>query len=197
MHKFQSLFVRRLYRLLLISLLLVLCCSCTEMQLSTFNTPVEHAQSHAEQLYINGDFETAAVEYKHIYQTALSPEDKNSALYGLTCCRIMLARTDDQLVEAIGDLQKWDANKGTAPFWENRHLLVLALKQQGERIEERKQFLVEREKELKAIIADQQIKISQMASSSKIQQAQIEKLQNQIAELEAIDKNVQDKRKPL
>lgn len=187
--------MRRLHPLFL-SLLLALCSSCTVMQLPTFPIPAEHTQAFAEQLFINGDFERAILEYEQIYETALSSEDRNHALYGLACTQMMLAHTEDQLVEAISNLQKWDANKGTAPFVENRHLLVLSLKQQSELIQEKNKALKERENQQNALIANQQLKISQMTSTIEKSQNQIKILQNQIAELEAIDKDVQEKRNP-
>ena len=194
MHNCQSLFVRRLCPLLL---LLALCSSCKIMQMQAFPPPAEHTQAFAEQLFINGDFENALLEYEQIYDTALSPEDRNHALYGLACTQMMLARTEDQLVEAISNLQKWDANKGSAPFGENRHLLVLSLKQQGELIQEKNKALIERENLQKSLIADQQIKIAEMTSNMDKLQNQIKKLRNQIEEIEAIDENVQKQKKPL
>ena len=194
MYKCQSLLVRQLFPLLL---LLALCNSCAVMQMPPFPAPAEHTQAFAEQLFINGDFENAILEYEQIYDTALSPEDKNHALYGLACTQMMVARTAEQLVEAIDNLQKWDANKGSAPFRENRHLLVLSLKQQGEFIEEKNRTQIERENLQKSLIADQQIKIAEMTSTTNNLQSQIKELRNQIKELEAIDENVQKQRKPL
>ena len=189
----QSLFVNRLLALFF----LTLCCSCTMMQLPTLSLQAKKTQSFAEQLFINGDFKGALQEYKQAYETAPSPEARNMALYGLACTQMMLAHDDDQLVEAINNLQKWDAQKGTAPFGENRHLLVLALKQQSERIQKRSKTQAKNENQKNSLIANQQIKIVQMTSTIETLQSQIEKLQNQIAELEAIDKNVQEKRKSL
>jgi hypothetical protein len=204
MHGLQLLLALRFYPLFLSLLLLALCCSCTELQLTAFPSPGEHTQAFAEQMFINGDFEHAILEYEQIYETALSPEDRNHALYGLACTQLMLARTEDQLVEAIGNLQKWDAKKGTAPFVENRHLLLLSLKQQSALLEkankerhkreneqkEKNKELLQREGRLNFLVTDQKQKLSTMVST-------VEKLQNQIKELEAIDMNVQEKRKPL
>ncbi len=196
MHNCQLSIVRLPYILSLLSLLF-LCSSCTVLQLPAFPVAAGHTQAFAEQLFINGDFENALLEYEQIYETALSPEDKNQALYGLACTQMMLARNDDQLIEAISNLQKWDANKGSEPFWENRHLFVLALKRQSVLIEEKSKARAVHENQQNALIATQQLKISQMTSTSEILQKKIEKLQNQIAELEAIDANVQEKRNPL
>jgi hypothetical protein len=110
---------------------------------------------------------------------------------------MMVARTDEQLIEAIGNLQKWDANKGTAPLRENRHLLVLSLKQQGELIAEKNREKITRETEQNSTINEQKDKISQMMTTVEKLQNQIAALQNQIQALEAIDENVQEKRKSL
>jgi hypothetical protein len=196
MHKYQVLKSKRLH-LLLVLLLLPLCNSCTMTQLRTFTIPTDDTQAFAEQLFINGDFERAILEYEQIYETALSSEDRNQALYGLACSQMMVARTDEQLIEAISNLQKWDANKGTAPLSENRHLLVLSLKQQRELLEEKNREKIAREAEQISLIDGQKIEISQMMSTVEKLQNQIEALQNQIEALEAIDENVQEKRKSL
>jgi len=178
-------------------LLLQLSCSCTVWQLPEFISPANHTQAHAEQLFINGDFQNALLEYEHSYETALSPTEENQALYGLACTQMMLAENQSQLIEAIGNLQKWDANKGSAPFTENRHLLMLALQQQSGRMEQREKTLTDRDNQKNALIANQQLKISQLTANAEQLQSRINQLQTQIAELEAIDKNVQENRKPL
>ncbi len=155
------------------------------------------SQDLAEQLFLEGDFENATLEYEHIYETALSAEDRNQALYGLACTQMMLAHSTDQVVEAINNLVQWDARKGKTPFVENRHLLILALQQQRELIRERKNNLTERENQQNALIANQQFKIANLTATIEKQHNQIKKLQTQISEIEAIDKNVQEKRKPL
>jgi hypothetical protein len=164
---------------------------CTTIKQPIIAEPsAEQTQSIAELHFINGNFERALLEYEQIFETALAPEDRNLALYGLACTQMMLASNDDQLVEAISNLQKWDAAKGTDPFVENRHLLVLALKQQSDLIMEKAQNLIQHKKQKNSIIAYQKKKIALMAST-------LAKLQKQIEELEAIDETFQEKRKPL
>ena len=197
MSTYQSASMSQLRTFLLAVFLLTQSSACTLMQLPQFPLPADHTHAFADQLFINGDFENALLEYEQIYETALSPEDKNNALYGLACTQMMLARTSDQLVEAIGNLQKWDANKGTAPLTENRHLLVLSLKQQSDLLEEKKKALTERENQQNALIANQQLKISQMTAAIEKLTTQLKQLQSQIEELEAIDESAQKKRKPL
>jgi hypothetical protein len=150
----------------------------------------EKTQSVAELHFINGNFESALLEYEQIFETSLSPEDRNLALYGLACTQMMLARSDEQLLEAISNLQRWDASKGSAPLVENRHLLVLALKQQGEFLKDKTEGQLQHEKQKNSVIAYQKKKISLMAST-------LTKLQKQLEELEAIDETFQEIRNPL
>lgn len=147
-------------------------------------------QANAEKLFINGDFDAALLEYEQIYETALDPRDRNVALYGLACSQLMLARSDEQVLEAISNLQRWDAMKGSDPFVENHHLLILALGRQSELIQEKNLELVQRETRKNTLIEHQRRKISQMATT-------LEKLQKQLTELEAMDETIQEKRRPL
>lgn len=168
--------------------------SCTSLIAELKTTEPEKivvtTQAAADTLFINGDFENALLEYEQIYETALSHEDRNSALYGLACTQMMLANSDLQLIEAIDNLLRWDANKGRAPFTENRHLLTLALRQQSYLIQQKHVAMTAREKRKNNVIAYQKKKISQMATT-------LHNLQSQLEELEEIDESYQEKRKPL
>ncbi len=194
----QPILFRHARTVILAVVLLFLSASCTALQRKNFPVAVDaHPHALAEQLFLNGDFENALLQYEQIYETALSPEDKNHALYGLASTQMMLARNANQLIEAIGNLQKWDADKGTAPFTENRHLLILALKQQSALIEEKSKTYTEHENLQNSVIANQQLKITQMTAANEQLQLEIKKLRKQIEEIEEIDENVQSKKQSL
>ena len=184
----------RLFHLLALFALTIGTTSCTsfiaDFKHAEPQQEIETTQAAADILFINGDFENALLEYEQIYETALSHEDRNSALYGLACTQMMLANSDLQLIEAIDNLLRWDANKGRAPFTENRHLLTLALRQQSYLIQQKHVALTAREKRKNNVIAYQKKKISQMATT-------LHNLQSQLEELEEIDETYQEKRKPL
>jgi len=176
--------------------LIPLCCAlflqtgCVQWQIPMQQPHSTAPQAYAEKLFINGDFENALLEFEQVYETALDPKDRNIALYGLACCQLMMARTDKEFLEAISNLQRWDANKGSEPFVENHHLIVLALKRQGELIREKNLAMEQREARKNALIENQRSKISQMATT-------LENLQKQLTELEAMDETIQEKRRPL
>lgn len=180
----------RLWRVsFLLTVILTGLCSCSHLRLPLLPEKSYRTQASAEQSFLNGDFQEALLEFEQIYDTALSPDDKNTALYGMACTQMILAQNDDQLVESLTTLQRWNANKGSSSFDENRNLLLLALKQQSERIQEKKQKTVAHDKRQRRIIYSQKKKISQMATT-------VKQLKQQLDELEAIDEVFQEKRKP-
>lgn len=169
----------------------LLCSSCAQPPQPAPPAPIEPMpQSVAETLFLNGDFANALLEYQHDYETALAPEDRTSALYGLVCAQLILARSNSQMAEAIGNLEKWDSEKGEAPFTENRHLFVVAMKVLVERMQKKNQEQANLARQKNSVIANQKKKITQMATT-------VDNLQKQLEELEAIDETLQEKRKPL
>lgn len=177
-------------------LCLVMGCSCTRPSqaplpdLAVQDQPDAESQANAELLFMKGDFDNALLEFERIYATAPGAEDRNQALYGLACTQMMVARTGEQLAKAIGNLQKWDEEKGSSPFSENRRLLVSALKHQGDYLKKKNSEHVQLEKKKNSLIANQRQKITQMTET-------LERLQKQLEELETIDENFQEKRKTL
>jgi outer membrane protein assembly factor BamD (BamD/ComL family) len=147
-------------------------------------------QTEAELHFLEGDFDKALREFQRLHETAITAEERNQALFGLACTQIMAARTDEQFSEAIANLQKWDAEKGTSPFVENRRLLIFALKHHDDLLETRNRERIQLEITKNRLIADQRREISQLTEALK-------KLQKQLEELEAIDENFQEKRKTL
>lgn len=184
----------KLFSLLTFLVISISTSSCTSLLVSLKATQPKDAitttQVTAETFFINGNFDDALLEFEQIYETAASHTDRNSALYGLACTQMILANSDLQLIEAIDNLLRWDANKGTALFIENRHLLTLALRQQSYLIQKKHVAMATREKRKNNVITYQRKKISQMANTLK-------NLQHQLEELEQIDEIYQEKRKPL
>ena len=148
------------------------------------------SRSLGDEFFLNESFAEALLEYQHNYETALAPEDRSQGLYGLACTQLLLAYSDKQMTEAIGNLEKWDNEKGDSPLTENRHILVTALKIHSQRIVKirREQALLAKQKN--NTIANQLRKITQLANT-------VDNLQKQLEELEVIDETLQEKKKPL
>lgn len=186
MEKICSLIVTKLGFLFLVTLTLI--SSCAQVPLGLFPESASQVHKNAELLFINGDFEKALEEYETIYRTAVLPKDRNHALYGIACTQLMLATDDADFVQAIKHLLRWNNNKGSDPFTENRHLLILALQQQSELFQSKKEAQSAREEHKNRVIAFQKNKISQMAATLK-------SLNKQLEELETIDETFQEIRK--
>lgn len=151
----------------------------------------ERLSGAGELLFLQGRYEEALREFQRLYQSAdLSDQQRNQALYGLACTQIVVARTDRELAEGIGNLGKWDKERGDGPFGENPRLLVQAVAQQSEVLVKKN-----REQQKKVSRKDRQInnqkeKIGQLNET-------IARLQKQLEELEMIDENFQERRKTL
>ena len=171
-------------------LYLLLGSSCAHLSQAPPPAPAHQLASDAELFFLKGEYQDALSEFQREYETALAAEDRNQALYGLACTQIITARTDRELAEGIVNLQKWDEEKGTGPFQENRRLLVLAMKQQGEVLVKRNREQQRQGNRKDRLIANQKEQIAQLTVT-------IEMLQKQLEELEAIDENFQVKRKTL
>ncbi len=170
----------------------LLCSSCAQPPAPETPEPekLPSSQSRGDELFLKENYADALLEYEHDYETALAPEDRNHALYGLACTQLVLAHSDNQMTEAIDNLAKWDDEKGDIALTENRHLLVTALKVQGQRILKIRQEQSHLAKQKNNIIANQRNKITQMVNT-------VDNLQKQLEELEAIDETLQEKKRPL
>jgi hypothetical protein len=130
------------------------------------------------------------VQFEHDYETALAEDDRQLALYGLSCTQLALATGDEQLVQAIANLEHWLEEHEKNPGDINPRLLVVAFKAQRERLHVKGQELSRLVKRKNGIITSQRKKITEMADT-------VDSLQKQLEELEAIDETLQEKRKAL
>lgn len=130
------------------------------------------------------------MQFEHDYETALAEDDRSQALYGLSCTQLVLATSDEQLAQAMANLELWIEEHEKKPGDINPRLLVVAFKAQGERLHVKSQELTRLVKRKNGIIASQRKKITEMADT-------VDNLQKQLEELEAIDETLQEKRKAL
>lgn len=190
MHKKKQHLSNIIIFLLLSAVLLHTGCANTSPQPPVETTQHDRRLTVAENFFITGNYTKALAEYERVFNESVSEADKIKALYGLACTRMILAENDEDLISAIDDLQRWDTSKGSAPFTENRHMLVVALKEKGMFMLKQFKDMSESDRKKDKRIADQKRTINQMSS-------RLEKLQKQLEELEAVEEKFQGKRKPL
>lgn len=166
-------------------LLLLLVCipGCSFVPIVVSYSPEVQELREGEREIGLGNYKKAEKIFADIYESDAGQETKNTALYNLTCTRILTAETVDEFIDAVKLLDDWkEANRGVF-FVENPNLIVDALKEQV-KILQREQAV----KEQKALDAD--VTIVNLKK-------ELEILQHQISELEAIDEQLQEKKKPL
>lgn len=130
------------------------------------------------------------MQFEHDYKTAPAEDDRRLALYGLYCTQLAQASSDEQLAQAMANLERWIEEHEKNPGDFNPRLLVVAFKAQGERLHAKGQELNRLVKRKNGVIASQRKKITEMADT-------VGNLQKQLEELEAIDETLQEKRKAL
>lgn len=176
--------------LLLFSLLF--CVSCAEKPTPTAPppSPPPALPSTGEVLFLNLKLPEALEQFEHDYDTALADSDRRQALYGLACTQMALATGDEQLAQAVANLELWIEQNQGQPEEHNPRLLVIALKVQSERWQKRGQELARTIRQKNGVIVSQRKKITAMADT-------VDSLQKQLEELEAIDETLQEKKKSL
>ncbi len=117
------------------------------------------------------------------------------ALYGIACLKMMTAENAEeykqaleQALELLDDWQKPEIE--TAGFRKNKWMLISALKKQSHLLECEPEIKLVYSKKSKGDLKKQQKEIDELKST-------IKKLQHQISVLEAIDQEIEEKRKPI
>ncbi len=146
----------------------------------------------AENAFMNGAYEEASGIYSKLYQTSENEVLKNAALYGLACSTIISAEDGDGVKKGIAQLQAWQDNRGEKIeyFMENPKMMALALHRKMEDLGQDPVIhyvATKREGEL--------VEVCEREKDALL--ARIKTLQHQISVLEAIDQELQEKRKPL
>ncbi len=181
---------RKNWGLLYLIVFTIFCSSCAQAPPPS-PEPIEPVSpSVGETLFLSENYEKALYEYSDNYETALTPEDRSHALFGLACTQLTLAHSDNQLAEAITTFEKWGAENVASPSMENPRLLVIALKALNEHTQKKNQEQIQVIKKKNTIIANQKKKIAQLGSA-------VDNIQKQLDQLEAIDETLQEKKKSL
>jgi hypothetical protein len=151
--------------------------------------PPATVTTYADQLFQQGNFAAALAEYREMADNSTQPEERLTGLFGLACTQMILAESEGQLLDAVSNLEKWAAEKPPVTPQDNRDMLVVAVKRQSELLQTLTKNIAKREKQKNQLIASQKKKIAQMATT-------VDNLQKQLEELEAIDQNYQERKKP-
>jgi len=149
----------------------------------------EKALLQAESAFFAGDYQLARQLYARVKENNGESVHGNQAIYGLACLRIISAGDTGELRRALTELSAWQA-PDTDAYLENPEMLITALNKQS--------GLFDCQIEIRNAIAKKNMEDSnEYKQEIEKLEATIEKLEHQISVLEAIDQEIQEKRKPI
>lgn len=157
----------------------------------TSSDPEVEMLYRAEAAYFNKNFDLAEALFLKVQQNSDKPGYKNQALYGLSCIDIMTADDMVELREAFRKIGQWQKLENEAGgYAENPGMLIVALDKRAD--------LLNCETEIKVVTTEKKMEVNKehQLEIEKLKQT-IQKLKHQISVLEAIDQEIQEKRKPI
>lgn len=180
-----------------LSLILFTLTGCSTSQLAVSFSPEMQRLREGEREFEKGNYQNAENIFQEIATSNENKQARNTALYNLTCARIMTAADSDDFLSAVHLLDNWQHSSPGYIYVENPNMVVAALKARAgmiledkAAIEEERDSAYSQVKKNKKIIARYKRQIVDLNS-------RLETLQHQIQELEAIDSQLQEKKNPL
>lgn len=191
--------MKNLYCIFLIALLAAGFSGCKMAKsLKSFEETLEQTRIHdseeeallqAESAFFAGDYQLARKLYSRVKENNGESVLRNQAIYGLACLRIISAGDTGELRRALTELAAWQA-PDTGTYLENPEMLITALNRQSD--------LFDCQVEIREAMARKKMEDSnEYKQEIEKLEATIEKLEHQISVLEAIDQEIQEKRKPI
>jgi hypothetical protein len=147
--------------------------------------------SRAESAFFKGSYVLAEKLFAEVQRDTDKPQYKNQAQYGLICISIATAEGRDELKKALAMMAKWQKpGADIKGYMENPQMMFTALNKKTELLNCDTEIKVSTAKKKMAVSKEHQFEIEQLKST-------IKKLEHQISVLEAIDLEIQEKRKPI
>ena len=147
--------------------------------------------AQAESAFFQGNYMLAKNLFNEVKRQTDKPLYRNQASYGLVCVSIITAEGLADLKKSFAMLAQWQKPAADVQgYLENPKMMSVALN--------KKSGLLNCENEIKVITAKKKTVVSR-EQQEEIEQLKntIKKLEHQISVLEAIDLEIQEKRKPI
>lgn len=144
-----------------------------------------------EMAFFAGNYQESQRIFTVIYKKSEKKIYQNYAVYGIACTKIMAAENIEEYIEAIKVLEGWKRHDvEIRGFWEDPRMITAAVNT--------KTHLFECEPEIKYVTSKKSdARVKRQKTEIKELKETIKKLQHQISVLEAIDQEIQEKRKPI
>ena len=202
---------KSLLQLLPIALLVLLQSGCSVVQIVVNSTTEAQMLRNGDKAFLLGNYQKAEELFTEVYESKADAQTRNSALYNLACTRIAIASTTFEYNDGVLLLEEWKRPFNSGIYIENPALIVTALLKSNELLAKEQKMLrkeITNRKNEATVQAVEIEKLRKKADSLKSlltsyqednigAQEMIEKLQNQITELETIDQQILEKKKPL
>lgn len=145
----------------------------------------------AEYAFYEGNYDLAEELFSAVRNGSDMPLYRNQAIYGLACVAIATAADVEELKEGFALLQKWrEPGADTVGFVENPKMMAVALNKQIDGLSLRPEIRYVATKEEGELARLKEKEIEELKET-------IRKLEHQISVFEAIDQEIQEKRKPI
>ncbi|MBM9606392.1 hypothetical protein [Desulfopila inferna] len=145
---------------------------------------------HAEYAFFAGNYTLAEELYSKVRNNSEKPFYVNQAVYGLASLAIITAENTNELELALAMMEQWqEPGVEVDGYGENPKMLATAISAQVDLLECRPEIRYVTTKKEGELIKKHQEEIEEL-------QKTIKKLEHQISVLEAIDQEIQEKRKP-
>lgn len=151
----------------------------------------EKTLMQAESAFFSDDYDLARKLYSRVKKNNNESFYHNQAIYGLACLRIITAEDTRELRQALVALSAWQApDTNVESYLENPRMLITALNNQSD--------LLDCQVEIRNAVTKMKMEELNRHKQEIVNlQTTIEKLEHQISVLEAIDQEIQEKRKPI
>lgn len=147
--------------------------------------------ARAESAFFEGKYMLAKNLFNEVKGQSDKPYYTNQAYYGLVCVSIVTAESLDDMKKAFTMMANWQQPEGDLQgYLENPQMMSVALNKKAELLNCENEVKVITAKKKAVVSKEQQEEIEQLKNT-------IKKLEHQISVLEAIDLEIQEKRKPI
>ncbi len=179
----RKIFHRTSFSAFLLLVMAALMSSCSIVPVVISSDPDMQKLKQGETLFMQARYIEAEKVFIDVLEAHIPINTANTAVYNLTCTKIMQAETLEELSHALILLDNWRKTSQAIISVENPQLAITAQKKIAKIIDaDLERRLIEENKNKQKIV--QQNKL-------------IKTLQHQISGLEAIDQELQEKKKPL
>ena len=147
--------------------------------------------ARAESAFFEGKYMLAKNLFNEVKGQSDKPYYTSQAYYGLVCVLIVTAESLDDMKKAFTMMANWQQPEGDLQgYLENPQMMSFALNKKAELLNCENEVKVITAKKKTVVSKEQQEEIEQLKNT-------IKKLEHQISVLEAIDLEIQEKRKPI